>query len=202
MPGDRAADWIWQRASEPKNQTLALSRAGRNASAIGRQLRGGGRCRSRSWRKNAVLQTENCDFAPSQSLSTTTAGMSCAAGYAFGDLQPWTFQLERLSLTPSGLWRSQQRLHGLHLGPQIAHFKRDHVFRESYLQHTTWKRMKVKKLSSCASVSNKSWRLIVMLQRWYGAGTCGCKTTSLFRSTGNGSATSILPHQATRIAGR
>ena len=141
-----ASSWIWQRASEPKEiQTLraVLERLSRHNDLGHRPINFmvvAGPYAAAAAEERGFCKPENCDFFahlnPYRQYNNGWNELMRQA-YAFGDIQAWTFSTGTIAI-PQATFRA----YGDHnsylactLAHEIAHFKRDHVFRESYHKH-------------------------------------------------------------------
>ena len=151
--------WIWQRASEPKEiktMLAVLERLSRHNDLGNRPINFmvvSGFYAAAAAEERGFCKPDNCDFfAHLNPYRQYNNGWNelIRQAYAFGDIQAWTFSTGTIAI-PQATFRA----YGDHnaylactLAHEIAHFKRDHVFRESYHNHHNLKAAdeKVKKI--------------------------------------------------------
>ena len=141
-----ATSLVWRRASEPKEvQTMraVLERLSRHNDLGHRPINFmvvAGPYAAAAAEERGFCKPENCDFFahlnPYRQYNNGWNELMRQA-YAFGDIQAWVFSTGTIAI-PQATFRAYGDHHGYMactLAHEIAHFKRDHVFRESYHKH-------------------------------------------------------------------
>lgn len=202
-----ASSWIWQRASEPNEiQTLraVLERLSRHNDLGHRPINFmvvAGPYAAAAAEERGFCKPENCDFYahlnPYREYNNGWNELMRQA-YAFGDIQAWVFSTGTIAI-PQATFRAYGDQYGYvacTLAHEIAHFQRDHVFRESYHNHHNLKDgdEKVKKIELMRFRRQQELEADrdaaeMVARAGFPGRICQNDISFSHRSTGNGSAT-------------
>lgn len=202
-----AASLVWQRASEPqeiKTLRAVIERLSRHNDLGHRPINFmvvSGPYAAAAAEERGFCKPDNCHFFshlnPYRQYNNGWNELMRQA-YAFGDIQAWTFSTGTIAI-PQATFRAYGDHNGYvacTVAHEIAHFKRDHVFRESYHHHHNLngadeesKDKERMRYSRDQELEADRDAAEMVARAGFPARTCQNDITFSYRSTGDGSAT-------------